>query len=95
MRYLLILIACFLLFACSAEKKATELYELATFEESQFNEKHATQVYQEIIEKYPETETASKARQALERLSKKDTAGRDQGSGDRDSNPPAAVKNLP
>ncbi len=86
MRYLLILAASFLLFACSAENKAAELYEIAAFEEVQFNEEHATQLYQEIIEKYPETETARKARQALERLSKQSvaqqpTGNRDQGSG--------------
>jgi len=71
MRYLIILIAGLLLFACSAEKKASELFELAAFEEVQFNVEHATQLYQEIIAKYPETEVARKARQALERLSKK------------------------
>ncbi len=69
--YLLILATGFLLFACSAENKAAELYEIAAFEEVQFNVEHATQLYQEIIEKYPETETASKARKALERLLKK------------------------
>ncbi len=89
MRYILILVAGFLLFACSAENNASELYEIAAFEEVQFNEEHATQLYQEIIEKYPETETARKARQALERLSKnseeKQESGlKGQGSGGKD-----------
>ena len=70
MRYLLMLVACFLLSACSAENKAAEIYEIAAFEEVQFNVEHATQLYQEILEKYPETETARKAGKALERLSK-------------------------
>ncbi len=68
LRYAILLITCLLFFACSGEKKATELYELAAFEELQFNTPHAKQLYQEIIKEYPDTETARKARQALERL---------------------------
>jgi len=67
--YVLLFIACLLFSACSGEKKATDLYEIATFEELQTNTPHARQLYQEIVEKYPDTETALKARQALERLS--------------------------
>lgn len=66
---ILLLIAGLLFSACSGEKKAADLYEIATFEELQTNTPHARQLYQEIIEKYPDTETALKARQALERLS--------------------------
>lgn len=66
----LLLIAGLLCVSCSAEKKAKELYEIAAFEEVQFNTDHAKELYQEIIEKYPDTETARKARQALERLSR-------------------------
>jgi TolA-binding protein len=67
--YVLLVIAGVLISACSGEKKAADLYEIAAFEELQTNTSHATQLYQEIIEKYPDTETALKARQALERLS--------------------------
>lgn len=67
--YVLLVIAGVLIPACSGEKKAADLYEIAAFEELQTNTSHATQLYQEIIEKYPDTETALKARQALERLS--------------------------
>ena len=69
-RYLFVLlfIAGLLFSACSGEKQAADLYETATFEELQTNTPHARQLYQEIIEKYPDTETALKARQALERL---------------------------
>ena len=71
-----IIFSCALLFiagllfpGCSGEKKAADLYETAAFEELQTNTPHARQLYQEIIEKYPDTETALKARQALARLS--------------------------
>ena len=66
--YMLLLVAGLLCFACSAEKKAAEIYDIAAFEELQTNTTHARELYQEIIEKYPDTETARKARQALERL---------------------------
>ena len=66
--YVLLVFAAVLMSACSGEKKAAELYEIATFEELQTNTSHARQLYEEIIEKYPDTETALKARQALERL---------------------------
>lgn len=69
--YAMILFAGFLLSTCSGEKKAAEMLEIAAFEEVQFNTEHAKELYQKIIEKYPETEAAPKARQALERLSKK------------------------
>ena len=67
--YVLLVIAGILISTCSGEKKAADMYEIAAFEELQTNTSHARQLYQEIIEKYPDTETALKARQALERLS--------------------------
>ncbi len=57
-----------LFFSCSAEKKAEEIFEVAAFEEVQFNVVHARELYEEILNKYPDTETAVKARKALERL---------------------------
>jgi TolA-binding protein len=71
LRCVLLLVAGLLCFACSAENKAAELFETAAFEEVQFNTDHAKELYQEIIERYPDTETARKARQAMERLSNK------------------------
>lgn len=68
---LLILVAGLLFIACSGEKRAADLYETAVFEEQQFNSEHAKQLYQEIIDKFPDTETALKARQSLERLASK------------------------
>lgn len=55
------------LFACSG-KKAEEMYETAQFEELQRNMVHAKQLYQEILEKYPESEFAHKAAERLEAL---------------------------
>ncbi len=60
-----------MLSACSG-KKAQEIYETAQFEELQKNTVHAKQLYQEIIEKYPDTEYAVKASERLKALEKKD-----------------------
>ncbi len=57
--------------ACSG-KKAEEIYETAQFEELQKNTVHAKQLYQEITEKYPDTEYAVKASERLKALEKKD-----------------------
>jgi TolA-binding protein len=55
--------------ACAdAEQRAQELYELAVFEEKQFNKEHATELYEEILQKYPETEVAQKARDNLKKI---------------------------
>ena len=67
-RYIMLFVAGLFFFACSGEKKAENIYDIAAFEEIQTNMAHARELYQEIIEKYPETETARKARRALERL---------------------------
>ena len=69
LRHVLLLIAGLFFLSCSGEKKAEELLEIAAFEELQTNIPHAKQLYQEIIEKYPDTETARKAREALEKIS--------------------------
>ena len=54
------------------EKKAQEKYETAQFEELQKNYVHARELYKEIIEKYPESEYAKRARERLSRLGKTD-----------------------
>lgn len=66
------MICIFALPACSG-KKAEELYETAQFEELQRNRKHATQLYREIVEKYPESVFARKATERLSALEKKGT----------------------
>jgi len=64
---LLIIICIFFMSACSGGG-ANELYETAEFEELQNNHKHALQIYEEIITKYPDTDFAVKARQRVNKL---------------------------
>lgn len=53
--------------ACNSEN-AKELFETAKFEELQNNREHAKELYQEVIEKYPESEYAKKAGERLNAL---------------------------
>jgi TolA-binding protein len=60
-----------LFMACSsADERAHELYSIAELEEQQRNLEHATQLYQEIIEKYPHTPFADQAKARLQELGK-------------------------
>ena len=52
-----------LLAACGGG--AGELYETAQFEELQRNTKHARELYQEILRKYPDAPEAAKAKEHL------------------------------
>jgi TolA-binding protein len=66
----------FLLFAsvlsgCSGNK-AAELYETAGFEEIQNNREHALKLYQEIIEKYPDSKYARKSEERISEIKKSD-----------------------
>ena len=55
--------------ACSnPEGNSAQLYETAQFEEQQFNTKHAVALYEEILQKYPESAVAEKAKHRLEAL---------------------------
>ncbi len=55
--------------ACSnAEERAAEIYATAQFEEEQFNPEHASEIYQEILQRHPETSFAEKASKRLEAL---------------------------
>jgi len=57
--------------ACSsADERANQLYSIAELEEQQRNIVHATQLYKEIIEKYPHTSFADQARAHLQELGK-------------------------
>ncbi len=57
---------------CSCtENKAKELFETAQFEELQNNQEHAVKLYEEILQKYPESEHAKKAIERLSQLKKK------------------------
>ncbi len=53
-----------------AEQKAHDMYELAVFEEKQFNTAHAKELYNGIIDQYPNTNRAEMAKKALIRLEK-------------------------
>ena len=69
---MLLVTGCLLTCSCTgAEQKANELYELAVFEEKQFNSEHAIELYERIVKEYPGTETADKAIKALRRLKSK------------------------
>ena len=49
---------------------AGEIFETAEFEELQKNHTHAAQLYQELLEKYPDSKYAGKARERLKELGK-------------------------
>lgn len=54
---------------CS-ENKSGELYDTAGFEELQNNKDHALQLYQEIIEKYLDSNYAKKAEERISEIEK-------------------------
>jgi hypothetical protein len=54
---------------CSGER-AEDLFETAKLEELQHNREHATQLYREILTKYPDSEFAAKAQARLSELEK-------------------------
>jgi TolA-binding protein len=56
------------LFLIACSDKAAEMYDLAKFEELQNNPEHATQIYKEIIEKYPDSPQARDANARLKAL---------------------------
>ena len=62
--FLSIILILFVVFGCA--DKAEEKYETAQFEELQTNFTHAKKLYTTIIEKYPDSEYADKARKRLE-----------------------------
>ena len=61
-----------LLFSGCSGKKAGELFEIAQFEELQNNQKHARELYKEIVDKYPETDYARRAEERLSALKEKE-----------------------
>lgn len=67
-RLLLVLFtALSLLGGCSSDK-SKELFETAQFEEKQNNRDHARKLYQEIVEKYPDSPVAKQAQERLTAL---------------------------
>ncbi len=71
-RILVLMIIFVLLFSGCSERKAGELFEIAQFEELQKNQKHARQLYEEIVNKYPKTDYAKKAEERLSALIEKE-----------------------
>jgi len=72
----LILIVCALLFAFTGcSDKAAELYETARLEELQRNEAHACELYRKILDSYPGSEYAPKARERLSELNSRRPGG--------------------
>lgn len=65
---ILILLMCFSLALYGCSDKAAEIYDIAQFEEKQKNNKHAEELYEEIIKKYPDSEYAKKAKERLPKL---------------------------
>lgn len=68
---IIIIITCCFIF-CGCADKAKENYEIAQFEELQTNYPHAKKLYNKIIENYPDSEYADKARERLEIIKDKD-----------------------
>ncbi len=68
---ILALIVAFAIALSGCSNKAAEMFETAKFEELQNNKEHATELYEEIIKKYPDSEQAKKARERLAELKQK------------------------
>ena len=63
------LVVAFSLLSCSADK-AAELFETAQFEELQNNNEHARKIYEDIVKKYPKSDSALKAEERLTAIGK-------------------------
>ncbi len=64
----LVLLMVFFVALSGCSDKAAELYDIAQFEEVQKNKKHAAELYEDIIKKYPDSEYAKKAKERLSEL---------------------------
>ena len=64
------LAACLLLLLAGCGDKAKDLYDTAQLEEKQFNKPHATKLYRQIVEEYPNSPHANQARTRLAGLEK-------------------------
>ena len=61
---------CLFLLLVGCGDKAKDLYDTAQFEEKQFNKPHATQLYRQIIEEFPNSPYANQAKSRLAELEK-------------------------
>ena len=55
-------------FAAGCTEKSKELFETAQLEELQNNPEHARRLYREIIQDYPDSEYADRARERMSEL---------------------------
>ena len=51
--------------------EAKDLFDTAQLEEKQFNKMHATELYQQVVEQYPNSPYASQAKNRLVALEKR------------------------
>ena len=65
-----LLLICFAIALSGCSDKAEELFETAKLEELQNAHDHAIELYQEIVDKYPESEYAQKAKERLSKMKK-------------------------
>ncbi|MBF0320747.1 MAG: hypothetical protein HQL01_13190 [Nitrospirae bacterium] len=65
--FILAATAAIVLSSCGGESPKS-MFETAQFEELQNNQKHAKELYEEILKKYPNTDYAQKSRERLEKL---------------------------
>jgi TolA-binding protein len=66
-RYLFV---CLFLLLMGCGDKAKDLYDTAQFEEKQNNRPHATKLYRQIVENYPDSPFANQAKTRLAELEK-------------------------
>jgi outer membrane protein assembly factor BamD (BamD/ComL family) len=64
------LAACLLLLLVGGGDKAKDLYDTAHLEEKQNNRPHATKLYRQIVEEYPDSPYANEAKTRLAELQK-------------------------
>jgi hypothetical protein len=62
------LAGCLLLLLVGCGDKAKDLYDTAQLEEKQFNKPHATKLYRQIVEEYPDSPYANRAKGSFGRV---------------------------
>jgi TolA-binding protein len=62
--------ACLLLLLVGCGDKAKDLFDTAQLEEKQNNRAHATKLYRQIVEEYPDSNYAAQAKTRLAELEK-------------------------
>lgn len=65
------LIACVMALLAGCGDKAKEIYETAQFEEKQSNKPHATKLYRQLVEQYPNSPYVNQAKARLAELEKR------------------------